>query len=184
MVGKDIRKATNRGKVYYRDIQTGRNVLLGFCDIYVGDTLKKEYYLKYRKKKFLRMDLLQSHGIRDIRELEFAGIVVEGVLELKNIARINKVPLATITVKLQEIIRKHKKVYSMITSKELEVRVKGILDNYSEMKKIEEGIKNERDRERSQVLIEVRDELEKIYTDAIKEEGKKVNLYTEYSKIE
>ena len=116
-IGKDEEKKVTRCKLIYRDIITKKEMTLGYIDIDTSHIVKnwiesgvreivetrgiqnqkdrekvdhwkrKDFYIRYQIRKYRRMELLKKEGIRDIRELEFADIILDSILELQDYSK-------------------------------------------------------------------------------------------------
>jgi len=87
----------------------------------------KDFYVKYQVKKYRRMELLKKEGVRDIRELEFADIILDCLNELEDFSKVKIVRRELIAVIVDEVIRRHKRIYSMIAKMEIATKVSAIL---------------------------------------------------------
>lgn len=122
VVGRNEKEKMTFCKIYYNDVSDGSRLLLGSVNIYVGETIEKEWYLKYRKKKFARMDLLDKHGVPDIRKLEFSHLTLKIFNELEKYARLtnrDSVPRELILAKCKSILQEERLMYSMLSESEL-----------------------------------------------------------------
>jgi len=122
VVGRNENDKTTFCKVYYNDVSDGSRLLLGSANIYVGEILDKEWYSRYRKKKFARMDLLDKYGVPDIRKLEFSHLTLKIFNELKDFAETTgrgSVPRELILAKSKSILQDEKLMYSMLSESEI-----------------------------------------------------------------
>lgn len=126
--GKNEQKQETTVKIIYREITTGDRRILGYANLDMKQTLKAEWYQKYRNKKFKRMELLQKYGVRKISELEIANIILETYKELEQKARgIRKVDSDIVLQTVKRVIRKQRYIGSMLAESEIASHVRGLL---------------------------------------------------------
>jgi len=163
-IGKDEKKGIVRCKLMYRDIVSKSSIILGYVDIYVGDLIEtweketkpiffkrphelkdkkdinelrnSDFYSRYQIKKYDRMDLLEKHGVRDIREPEYASIILDTLKELQDLAKIGKISHEIILTTVDEIRRRNKRIYSILALNEISTKARAILSVYSEINKL------------------------------------------------
>ena len=122
VIGRNEKTEKTMCKLWYNDVSDGSRLLLGKVNIYVGDILKKDWYRKYRVKKFARMDLLDKHGVPDIRVLERSVItlrVFEGLKEYAQESGRDSLPRELILARTKSELQDEKLVYSMLGESEI-----------------------------------------------------------------
>ena len=120
VIGKDVNTKTNRVLVNYRIIKPEGSYtqLIGYADIFVGEALQDKVYLQYREKKMARINLMNTHGIQNPRELEQAEIVLEIYNELKEYAKVG-VSQSYLKLYLKEKKAEKKQLQSIILTEEM-----------------------------------------------------------------
>lgn len=185
-IGKNEEKLISRFKVIYRDVADGYNMrTLGYVDFYVGDIIKKDFYLKYREKKFKRMELLDKHGVRDIRDLEFSGIVLQSIEILKGVIKDgNKADLTDLIHSVvSKVCRKEKRIYSYLTLTEIGSRVRAIISLYSMEYKTEIKLQKAKTEMERVGLLDKFSNVKKLLKEELEEQEKRYKLYNEYLDI-
>jgi hypothetical protein len=185
-IGKDENKKVSKFKLMYRNIAEGFHPrCLGCVYVDVSKILEQEYYKRYREKKFKRMALLDKHGVRDIRELEFADIVLKAVNDLKDITRdgtksnLSDMVVATIS----RVCRENKRIYSIMTTSEIASRVRNILGLYADLYKTSIKLaKSKNDVERMNINEKKR-KINQVLEIELKEEEKRRRIYNDFISI-
>lgn len=189
-LGKDIEKEVSKFKLEYRSSSEGfRKITLGHVDIDVSKVLHTDFYKEYRKKKFERMDLLDKHGVRDIRELEFSEITLATYNELKDVCSdINKGDLSDmILATISRVMRERKRIYSSLTTTEIQSRCKNLLSIKKAIIQTQRKVKKEIEKPNEGISEVLRQSLQKqaeILNKELDEEERKFKIYKEYLRIE
>lgn len=217
VMGKDTTNLSTRCKLIYRDIITKQMIVLGYVDISVKNLVKnwmdegirdileirgnatkqelalielwkeKDFYIKYQVKKHRRLQLLKQHGVRDIRELEFAEVVMAVCNELDDYAKAQKVDKELINIVVDETLRKEKRVYSILARSDISQKVSALLALRT---KIEKQIKmiwqaeQKGDSAKLTLLNKSISQLKQILKDRVNEQNKLSRLYNEYVRTE
>lgn len=172
VIGKDEKQKIVRCKLNYRDVVSGRPMVIGRVDIYIGDIIKlwesgevkrivettgvqnledqriideareKDFYVRYQIKKYKRMDLIKKEGVRDIRELEWADIILEILRELEDDAKIEKVDFELIAVQAKMVLRRMKRFSSILLERDIASRAMALLNLYTKIHKMYKKIEN------------------------------------------
>lgn len=172
VIGKDEESRTIRCKLIYREIATKMHMTIGHVDINVGKVInnwiksgareiieskgiktigekefiekikKEDFYVRYQIKKYERMDLLKKHGVRDIRDLEFSTLILEVLLELQDYSKIKKPTKELVDTIVDEVCKRNKRIYSMLTINEIGQRARAILNIYYEVNNLEKKSRN------------------------------------------
>lgn len=185
-IGKDEEKMISKFKLMYRNVAEGFHPrCLGSVYIDVSKVINTVFYKRYREKKFRRMELLDKHGVRDIRELEFADIVLKVTDDLKDITKdgtksnMSDMIVATIS----RICREDKRIYSMITTSEIASRVRNILGLYADLYRCSIKLaKSKNDIERMNIE-DKQEKVKRILDIEIKEEEKRRKIYKDFLMI-
>lgn len=163
VIGKDIEKGIVRCKLIYRDVVTKNYMTIGHVNINVGNVINKwlnskareiieqtgiqtkedeeeierlkkdDFYIRYQIKKYKRMDLLKKHGVRDIRDLEFSTIILESTRELQDFAKVRRPTKELVDTIVDEVCKRNKRIYSILTMNEIGQRTRAILNIYHEI---------------------------------------------------
>lgn len=212
--GNDNDKKVTRLKLTYRDISSKQQMVLGFVDIYVGDVIenwekyvrpiflkndksledgeilakyrKIDFYVRYQIKKYKRMDLVDKHGVRDIRELEFSTIVLQTLEELRDYAKFNKVSPELVLSTVDEIRRKHKRIYTLFVLNEISSKVRAILSLYHESYKMDNKLRasGEIQGEKREIMERTVANLKRMQKNRIDEQNKLQEVYQQYMMID
>lgn len=184
-IGKDITNKISRFKCSYRNPSDGfREVVLGHVNLDVSNVLDKKFYQRYRKKKFDRMSLLDRHGVRDIRELEFAGIILPVVGELRFFTMDgSRVVVDTILSTVSRICRENKRIYSLLTLNEISSRVKSLLHYHSEIARCDIRIIKSKNDVEIELLKKKREKYIEMMGKDYTEEQRRNDIYNEYLNI-
>jgi hypothetical protein len=181
IIGKDTKQKITRAKLQYRHLTENNMITIGKIDINVNTTLKADYYRRYRKKKFARMTLLEKHGIRDIRELEIAELVLDSYTTLAQMTKFKKPTGPTILATIEAVKRKHKRIYSLLMTQEIASRTAALLTFLSELYTIQrKQPKTPTERNYQKQAIK---ELTTALNTMLKEEQKLTRIYSEYRNI-
>ena len=127
VIGKNTEAKTTRLRLQYRNNEDRNIKTLGYIDINVAETIQQDFYRRYVEKKRKRQDLLDKHGVRGIKELEFAILTLQTYNDLSDIAKIKKIEPDLILSIIDENRRKNKMHYSLPTLTFLIMQVKGML---------------------------------------------------------
>lgn len=184
-VNKEEKTTTLR--VYYRIQKPVEPIFqfVGIAKLSVEKVLTEDYYKRYRKKKFKRMELLTKEGVRDLRELEDARIVKAVYDDLKDIAETISLSRGYIQSLVQTEAQNQKKVFSLLTEESLIERITGLLKmqrgiNEAEYKILrKKGLTPEQKQKVDTVIKKGKESLQK----TINRLDKLNNLYEEYMKI-
>lgn len=184
IIGKDTENGLTQVKVSYRDVISRIPLTLGTAIINVKEVINQPFYKRYRMKKFKRMDLLDKHGVRNIKELEFSVITTEAYEQLKEGTRIKKYTNETILSMVEGIRRKHKMVYSLLALNYVVLMVKSMLDLQAEVHQLERKI----DTAKSEVIQVIAEDQLKIFKELLRtrvdEEKEKVKVLEQYRAME
>ena len=161
--GMDEKEKVSEFKLSFRDTTDYIPYALGKVRIHVGDIIEMPFYTRYRKKKFARLDLLKKHGIRNVKELEFAKIIKAIYEELKDYAYTRQTKNELILGVLEQKRREYKVQYSILTINYLVAQTKAILDTLTEIGKLQKEInKNGKDEITMSILKQTKEKLQKI----------------------
>lgn len=116
-------------EVHYRILRAGTSLLqyVGRAKICIAEILNKPWYKEYRQKKFKKMELVTRVGVRDIRELEWADVVLETYKELDPIAEYTSIKKDVILNVVGGKRRQLKQFHSIVLDQEIVARVNGLL---------------------------------------------------------
>lgn len=184
-LGKDTNNFYSKFKLSYRNPSDGYNQkTLGFIHIYVGDIIEEDWYKKYRKKKFDRMELLDKHGVKDIRELEFSDVIIDTVEDLKAfVVDGNKTEMNDmINSAVIRFAREKKKIYSYLTLGEINSRCRNILNIYAMFGRITAKL-NKCKKEDFERLMIKKKKIEEVLDREINEEVRKLQIYKKFLDI-
>lgn len=184
VVGMNEEKKITRVIVNYRDTTEWMIFPLGMADIYVGDIMEMEFYKRYRTKKFKRLDLLKKHGIRNIKELEFAIITMATYDAMKDVAYIKKQSEDLIMGIIEGKRRELKMQYSMLTLNYVVMSVKGILDLTSEISALKRSKLKAKDEQTCAIIQQGIDQYSLIQRERLEEEERKIQIEREYREIQ
>lgn len=101
--------------------------LIGRGTINVSEILTNEVYNKYRDKKFRKMELVYSHGIRDVREIEQADIIVRVWKEMKNLANLMVVDRGVISNYVDKVRREKSELLSLLSVEDIIRKIHGLM---------------------------------------------------------
>jgi hypothetical protein len=185
-VGKNEKEKVSKFILRYKNVTRGfQEWTLGCIYIDVSKILDTNFYKRYRKKKFQRMELLDKHGVRDLRELEFADSILDVVDELKDfVADGNKQELSDmIQATISKVNREKKRIYSMIVSGEIGSRCRNILNLYSSIGNISiRSDKTKSEMEKLKLYTKMK-KVQKILRNELEEERKRRVIYKDYLQI-
>ena len=183
---KDIAKQITRLKLEYRNADDFSTATIGYVDIYVGDIIQRDYYKRYREKKFLRMRLLEDNGVRDIRECEFAVIEAEAYNELSRYSGLFKTKADTMTLVntvIKRIIRSKGLTYSILAIGEVTQETMTLLTLNKTMKELAEKARKESNIHKRAGLEELAKLTEEALKKEIEEKKKLIEVYDKYLTI-
>lgn len=184
VLGKNEKACVTRVRINYREPTGFDLTTLGYADIYVKPVLNTKFYRQYVEKKFKRMDLIRKEGVRDIRELEFAGFVVQTYNYLKEIAENTRVTMSLIQATAQRFVRQDGKIYSIIAQMEVTSRTHAMLNLHYELGRQQQRLKKMRNKGLSIRAIKTgMDKTSIILGASLKEEKKLAKLYKTYLNI-
>lgn len=115
--------------VYYRIVRP-HEILLQLCGHgtkKVSETLNCDFYQRYREKKFKKMDFLIKHGIKDVREIYYAKVILQVFTELQFTAKVINVNRDIISNYVEKIRRSEKEIFSILTSEDIIRKTQGLL---------------------------------------------------------
>lgn len=144
IIGIDKRNKTTTALISYKifDAIGERTQLIGHIKINVSDIFEETWWKRYRKKKFEKMNLLIEEGIKDIRELKYAEIILEVRKKLINLARLGLVNKEIIVNYVEKIRRENKEILSILTSDDIITKIKGLLEITKQKEKLINIIEN------------------------------------------
>lgn len=214
VIGKDEKQEIVRCKLIYRDVVTKQRLTIGFVDVFVGDLIKnwqgairdiieqrgvktldeqkrvdlwreKDFYVRYQVKKYNRMKLIKDEGVRDIRELEFADIILGTLAELEDYAKVERVDAELVNITADEVRRKHKRIYSILALNEIGQKSKAILGLYYKINKLNKKMSAKNTLPQEALVIQKTIEQAKMLVKNRVDEQKHLSaLYRKYMRIE
>lgn len=101
---------------------------IGHAIINVSQTLNTQWYKKYLTKKFMKMEFITKHGVRDSRELKQASVILKVFYKLQPLAKQGLVRKEIIANYLEGERRKQKEIYSFLATDDLIAKIKGLLE--------------------------------------------------------
>lgn len=214
VIGKDEQRRTVRCELIYRDVVTKRHLTLGHVDINVGgiiktwadsgvrdivektgvqsleeqrivDEFKKtDFYVRYQIKKYKRMELLKKYGVRDIRDLEFSMMILDTLRELEDYAKIKKVNKELVATMVDEVTKRHGRIYSILAANEIASRTRAILDIFHEISLMQDAKKKGKLRTAEiQIIDKTIKQAEALLAGRVKQQERYCDLYKEYMNI-
>lgn len=191
VMGTDLKSGTTKLKLSYRDTSDGSLIILGYVIIDVNEILEKEYYKRYRERKFRRMELLAKHGKRDVRELEFDYIAYRVFLMLKEDALVDKITVQEVEGVLDIVKREEGRIYSMLADNLIVRKAGTILGLYSAHNKArvkreiiyENGKEEKKTEAKLDALLKVIVSKQKRFVRLEEEMKKMSDLYKEWLRI-
>lgn len=217
VIGKDEKLNITRCKLIYRDIITKVMKTIGHIDIHTGDLIKnwlesardiietragaqnpqevalikrleeEDFYVHYQLKKYRRMDLIKKEGVRDVRELEYAGIILNVVAELEEHAKIEKIDRDLMVLTVDEVRRREKRIYTMLVLNEIGTKASGLLNIYSKINKLTARLYNNKKEPNSEQQIIIKhaiQNLKDMLENRLIEQKKLAALYKQYVNIQ
>lgn len=156
---------------------------------HIEEWRKKDWYTRYYIKKQLRLDLTSDHGIRDVRELEFADIVLLSYSDLKDLAICSSsksdLPIDLMMQTLKEICEEQSVIFSFYTETIVLGHLKALLYllmlQYKNLNKLESPKINDKKRKRYSLGYEV---TKRKFKKALSKQIEKSNLYKRYLDIQ
>lgn len=188
VIGKNKEEKTTTCKLIYNNVMERQQVTLGRVTFDVSTTIDTEWYKTERKRKFERHDLVYKHGIRDIRDLIFAPIVLQAHDNLWKMSKMGKLNKDIIVSIVEDVARSHKRFLSQLTLANVVTRVSALSNLVTEIETTKRKITKEKNKdERDEELISGQQEklkdLMDIFARRMDEEHKLKNLYQNYKQI-
>lgn len=150
----------------------------------IEKAVKEDFYVWYQNKKYRRMDLLKKHGVRDIRELEFAEMILKVIEELSEYAQITRPETGVIIAVTDEVIRKERRLYSTYAKTDIAQKSAGILNMYNSIQKIVKKIHSKKMREEEkEALKRAHEKIKEMLTNRIQEQRNLKRIYEKYLEI-
>lgn len=128
VIAKDVESKTTLCRVRYHNIAEHSAMAIGHAKIDVSKALAQPWHERYRKKKFARMALLDEHGVRDIRELEFAELVLATYTDISKMRTKAMTNPNIIMSAVRQHVNEKRLVYSLIAYSDIANRVKTLAD--------------------------------------------------------
>lgn len=130
ILGVDRDKKVTIAKVYYKHAtpQTVQNILLGHIKVFVGDIIEEPFYKEYVKRKKMRWDFLTKVGVRDLRRLEDAGIVLAAYKQLEPYGIFGMAKTAIIANEIKKQTREKQRFVTILGEDDLVRQTKALLD--------------------------------------------------------
>lgn len=224
IIAIDKEKGSTFCRLYYNDPTSGSigGLALGSITIKVNDLIKnwreiestfrkqhrtkeeekkierlaeKDYYIRYMIKKFRRLSLLEKHGVKDIRQLERAVIILECYKRLEYLAdgrgagvTRDVISGQTPTV-IANVLREMKLLHSSIGRADIEQEINSILYGLNTISKMECGLDKrlhgkktmlEKDEKK---CIEITQVMKKAHKKRLEDLEKDVQILNEYYNI-
>ncbi|MBT7392228.1 hypothetical protein HN827_05340, partial [archaeon] len=150
VIGKNTKEKFTLCRLLYNDPTSPMvAVPLGSVRIYVDEILNEDWYLRYREKKFRRIDLLDKYGIKDIRELESSKITLKGYNDLIDLCSMtSKFTLEIVTLAIKNLMNEEKILYSILQLNDIANNVKGLLNAKQQIEKMKSQLNKPLDVER------------------------------------
>ena len=181
IMGKDEENQRTQVMIIYRNLLDGNYTRLGSAWIDVSETLKQKWYKRYEKKKLMRIELMIKHGIRDIRELEFAQVALAVIKDLEPIImtgeRIDLLPTIKMRIML-EMQRRYKRPISYVAEDEMIKPITAVLGGRAAWRKAGKSNTNKGVESQAQKI------LRETYEALIINLKMKVNILDKYQNIE
>lgn len=156
IVAVDKKRKITHANLFYKLYKGGGEIvqLIGHIEIYVGDlikewekiktiflkkertaeeqrkidnAMKRDFYVEYMVKKYEKMEMITKEGILRPRELEYAGVVLKVVEELRSLAKLGVLNKETIQSYVKKCCREEKVPTSIIGEELMSRRAIGIL---------------------------------------------------------
>lgn len=151
---------------------------------YIKDWAKKDWYVAYNIKKDLRLKLIDDHGIRDVRDLEFSTVVLAVFKDLKDIATTEKVSQELLITTVQDVCREQGKIYSWYAETVVLTKVKSVLGLLTRMCKYEVQLDKEHlPKLKRDNLIKAYNRTKEKFQSRLNQEGRLVLLYDQYLNV-
>lgn len=186
VLGSDKNARVTRCILKYRDPTSMDLLTLGYADIDVSPVLETDFYKRYRKKKFNRMDLVRKRGVRDIRFPEFARFVLKTYAELKDNTEFSRVPVNLIAHTGESAVMDEGLIYSELAKMHITSRTQVLLDlDYEANKILKQMIraKAKKDMNKFKEIGKVLQKLNKLKDKRLKWEKGMAKLYKDYLAI-
>jgi hypothetical protein len=186
VLGRDDEKKETLCKVYYNDpSQLMGAVPLGTVKFEVGELIGEEWYLRYRRKKFARIDLLDKYGVKDVRELEISAMTLMAYERLKDMARASaKVPQELVETTTKHILQDEKLFYSILGMGVIVTRTRALLDLPHTLEKTKKKLRKPLHEDEHEEQEKLKDALEKALDESVARHKKNVEVLKQYEGIE
>lgn len=151
--------------VYYRIVRPHEIILqlCGHATKNVAEALNCPFYQRYREKKFQKMDFLIRHGIKDVREIYYAKVILQVFMELQYTAKVINTNRDLISNFVEKIRRKEREFFSILTSEEIIRRSQGLLSIHRQMYLLSLRAKTMENRnERPELIKEMNENFERL----------------------
>lgn len=124
--------------VHYRLVKPYEVVLqlCGHANIEVENALDCSFYKSYRVKKFAKMDFMIENGIKDVREIYQAKVILQVFEELQYTAKVMNVTRDIIVNFVEKIRREERDVYSILAMEDVIRKAQGLLALHREIYKL------------------------------------------------
>lgn len=188
-IGMDRANKLNYWIVYYNDPADTEKYPIGLYISDISEILEEKWYQKYKKKKFARMNLLNKHGVRDVRELRNAKVILQVFNALKDSTKFGtKIKTETISGQIDLVLHREKLIYTSLAKANTLEPIKALisLKHAIELYKIEQGKLNPEKpnfREKYEMYKELIKRDEKTLNDLVEFREKLVKILNEYEAI-
>lgn len=160
--------------------------LVGLASVCVHQALHHPVYAEYRRKKFKKMALVTKEGVRDVRELEMARIIVEVFNRLQGLAAHAIVSRDTCSVYVDVVRHEHRELLSILSSDDIVRKVHGLLRAKREIYELSQRLSKPRRGASEDDATGVKADLErmsKTLSEGLAYYKHMINVYEEYKRI-
>lgn len=157
--------------------------LVGLASVSVADILSDPVYLKYREKKFAKMDLVTREGVRDVRELEQSRTILAVYERLEPMSEFSPVTRDICSVYCDVVRHESSELHSILTTDDIVRKVHGLLHARCDISALRRRSLScadpvERDRFSSQLSV-----LEATHAQALAHYRRMIGVYEKYKAI-
>lgn len=130
VIEKDTKTKTTVCLIYFkRTTPMGQRIqLIGSIRLYVGDIIETEWYSRYRKRKFEKMDLINKEGIYQTRHLYFAPTIMSSYESLVKLSIFGRPTKNIIETRIKRELQERKIPISTLAVDHLRVEVQGLIE--------------------------------------------------------